>query len=145
MQEAHDFALISHAATLRARVPFLHFFDGFRTSHEVNKIELLGDDDLRALIREDDVLAHRLRGLSPDRPVLRGSAQNPDTFFQAREACNPFYDAVPGVVQQVIDELRRAHRPAATTWSSTTVPRTPSASSSSWARASARSRRPSTS
>src|SRR6266545_900600 len=91
VQEAHDLALVAHAATLRTRVPFLHFFDGFRTSHEVNKIDLLSDDDLRALIREDDVLAHRLRGLSPDRPVLRGSAQNPDVFFQAREAANPFY------------------------------------------------------
>jgi pyruvate-ferredoxin/flavodoxin oxidoreductase len=105
VQEAHDFALVSHAATLRSRVPFLHFFDGFRTSHEVDKINLLGDDDLRALIRDDDVLAHRMRGLSPDRPVLRGSAQNPDTFFQAREACNLFYDAVPGIVEEVMAEL----------------------------------------
>ena len=105
VQEAHDFALVAHAATLRTRVPFLHFFDGFRTSHEVNKIDLLSDDDLRALIREDDVLAHRLRGLSPDRPVLRGSAQNPDVFFQAREAANPFYEAVSGVVREVMAEL----------------------------------------
>ena len=105
VQEAHDFALVSHAATLRSRVPFLHFFDGFRTSHEVNKIKVLADADLRALIREDDVLAHRMRGLSPDRPVLRGSAQNPDTFFQAREACNLFYDAVPGIVEEVLAEL----------------------------------------
>jgi pyruvate-ferredoxin/flavodoxin oxidoreductase len=86
-------------------VPFLHFFDGFRTSHELDKIRLLADDDLRALVREDDVLAHRLRGLSPDRPVLRGSAQNPDVFFQAREAANPFYEAVPETVRQVMDEL----------------------------------------
>jgi len=105
VQEAHDFALVAHAATLRSRVPFLHFFDGFRTSHEINKIELLDDDDLRALIREEDVLAHRGRGLSPDRPVLRGSAQNPDVFFQAREAANPFYDAVPETVSAVMDEL----------------------------------------
>jgi pyruvate-ferredoxin/flavodoxin oxidoreductase len=105
VQEAHDFALVAHAASLRTRVPFLHFFDGFRTSHEVNKIRVLSDDDLRALVAEDDVLAHRLRGLSPDRPVLRGSAQNPDVFFQAREAANPFHDAVPGTVQQVMDEL----------------------------------------
>jgi pyruvate-ferredoxin/flavodoxin oxidoreductase len=105
VQEAQDMALIAHAATLRARVPFVHFFDGFRTSHEVNKIELLGAEDIRALIDEDAVLDHRLRGLSPDRPVLRGSAQNPDVFFQAREACNPFHDAVPGTVQQVMDEF----------------------------------------
>ena len=105
VQEAHDFALVAHAASLRTRVPFLHFFDGFRTSHEIGKIRLLAEDDLRALVREDDVLAHRTRGLSPDRPVLRGSAQNPDVFFQAREAANPFYDAVPATVQRVMDEL----------------------------------------
>src|SRR3954454_1246083 len=105
VQEAHDFALVAHAATLRSRVPFLHFFDGFRTSHEINRIALLGDDDLRALMREDDVLAHRARGLSPDHPVIRGTAQNPDVFFQAREAANPFYDAVPETVQEVMDEL----------------------------------------
>ncbi len=98
VQEAHDFALVAHAATLRARVPFLHFFDGFRTSHEVQRIALLDDDDVRALVAEDDVLAHRARRLTPDAPVLRGSAQNPDVFFQAREAANPFYDAVPGIV-----------------------------------------------
>ncbi|HEX6937304.1 MAG TPA: pyruvate:ferredoxin (flavodoxin) oxidoreductase, partial [Actinomycetes bacterium] len=105
VQEAHDFALVSHAATLRSRVPFLHFFDGFRTSHEIDKIELLGDDDLRSLVKDDDVLAHRLRGLSPDHPVLRGSSQNPDVFFQAREAANPFHDAVPRTVAQVMNEL----------------------------------------
>src|SRR5450759_3482485 len=105
VQEAHDFSLVSHAATLRSRVPFMHFFDGFRTSHEIDKIELLDSADLRALIREDDVLAHRLRGLSPDRPVLRGSAQNPDVFFQAREASTPFHEAVPGIVQAAFDEL----------------------------------------
>ncbi len=105
VQEAHDFALVSHAATLRTRVPFLHFFDGFRTSHEVDKIALLEDEDVRALVRYSDVLDHRARGLTPERPVLRGSAQNPDVFFQAREAANPFYDAVPGCVQEVFDEL----------------------------------------
>ncbi|MPZ97058.1 MAG: pyruvate:ferredoxin (flavodoxin) oxidoreductase, partial [Propionibacteriales bacterium] len=105
VQEAQDFALVAHAASLRTRLPFLHFFDGFRTSHEIDKIRLLGEADLRALVGEDDVLAHRLRRLSPDRPVLRGSAQNPDVFFQAREAANPFYDAVPGVVGQVMEEL----------------------------------------
>ena len=105
VQEAHDFALVAHAATLRARVPFLHFFDGFRTSHEVNKIALLEDDDLRALVRDEDVLAFRRRGLTPDAPVLRGTAQNPDVFFQAREASNPYYLALPGIVQGVMDEL----------------------------------------
>jgi pyruvate-ferredoxin/flavodoxin oxidoreductase len=105
VQEAHDFSLVAHAATLRSRVPFIHFFDGFRTSHEIGKISVLDDDDLRALVREDDVLAHRLRGLSPNRPVLRGTAQNPDVFFQAREAANVFHDAVPDTVQEVMDEL----------------------------------------
>src|SRR5687768_17126876 len=95
VQEAHDFAAISHAATLEARVPFLHFFDGFRTSHEVRKIEVLSDDDLRFMVRDDLVRAHRERALTPDRPVLRGSAQNPDVFFQAREAGNGFYQACP--------------------------------------------------
>jgi pyruvate-ferredoxin/flavodoxin oxidoreductase len=105
VQEAHDFALVSHAATLRGRIPFLHFFDGFRTSHEVNKIVLLEDDDLRALIRDEDVLAFRSRGLTPDAPVVRGTAQNPDVFFQAREAANPYYLALPGIVKEVMDEL----------------------------------------
>jgi pyruvate-ferredoxin/flavodoxin oxidoreductase len=105
VQEAHDFALVSHAATLRSRVPFLHFFDGFRTSHEVNKIAVVNDADLLALIREEDVLAFRARGMTPDAPVVRGTAQNPDAFFQAREAANPFYLAVPGIVEQVMAEL----------------------------------------
>jgi pyruvate-ferredoxin/flavodoxin oxidoreductase len=108
VQEAQDMAAVAHAATLRTRVPFLHFFDGFRTSHEINRITPLSDDDIRALIRDEDVLAHRRRGLDPDAPVLRGSAQNPDVFFQAREAANPYYDAVPGAVadaMQRLDEL----------------------------------------
>ncbi len=105
VQEAHDFALVAHAATLRARVPFLHFFDGFRTSHEIDRIEVLGEDDIRALVREDDVLAFRARGLTPDAPVVRGTAQNPDVFFQAREASNPFHLAVPGIVEDVFEEL----------------------------------------
>jgi pyruvate-ferredoxin/flavodoxin oxidoreductase len=105
VQEAHDFALIAHAATLRARVPFLHFFDGFRTSHEINKIAVVDEDDIRALVRDDDVLAFRGRGMTPDAPVVRGTAQNPDVFFQAREASNPFHLAVPGIVQEVMDEL----------------------------------------
>ncbi len=105
VQEAHDFALIAHAATLRARIPFLHFFDGFRTSHQIDKIATLSRDDIRALVRDEDVLAHRRRGLTPEAPVLRGSAQNPDVFFQAREAANPYHDAVPGIVTQVMAEL----------------------------------------
>ena len=100
VQEAQDFACIAHAATLRARVPFIHFFDGFRTSHEVAKIATLGDDDLRAMIDEHAVHAHREHALTPDRPVLRGSAQNPDTFFQAREAANSFYAACPEIVRE---------------------------------------------
>jgi pyruvate-ferredoxin/flavodoxin oxidoreductase len=106
-QEAMDFALIAQAASLESRVPFLHFFDGFRTSHEVSKIEQLTTDDLRALIDEDLVRAHRDRALSPDRPVLRGSAQNPDVFFQAREAVNPFYLACPAIVEQVMEKFAR--------------------------------------
>jgi pyruvate-ferredoxin/flavodoxin oxidoreductase len=105
VQEAQDLALVAHAATLRARVPFLHFFDGFRTSAEVATIDLLDDDDLRALVREEDILAHRAHGLTPESPVLRGSAQNPDVFFQSREAANPRYDAVPGIVAEVMAEL----------------------------------------
>jgi len=105
VQEAHDLALVAHAAALRSRVPFLHFFDGFRTSHEIDKIELLCDDDLRALVAEEWILAHRERRLSPDRPVLRGSAQNPDVFFQAREAANPYYAALPGMVEEAFAAL----------------------------------------
>ncbi len=105
VQEAQDLALVAHATALRARVPFLHFFDGFRTSHEINKIEPLSDADLEALLDEPAIAAHRERRLTPDRPVLRGSAQNPDVFFQAREAANPFYAAVPGLVQESFDSL----------------------------------------
>ncbi|MBZ5613463.1 MAG: pyruvate:ferredoxin (flavodoxin) oxidoreductase [Acidobacteriia bacterium] len=105
VQEAMDLALITHAATLEARIPFVHFFDGFRTSHEVNKIEMLTEDDMHALINMDRVFEHRQRALSPDHPVLRGSAQNPDVFFQAREAGNPYYDACPDKVQAVMDKF----------------------------------------
>jgi pyruvate-ferredoxin/flavodoxin oxidoreductase len=107
VQECHDMALISQAATLRSRVPFLHFFDGFRTSHEVNKIIELKLDDMRAMIDIEAVEAHRLRALDPNRPVLRGSAQNPDVFFQAREACNPFYEVTAEIVQQTMDQFAR--------------------------------------
>jgi pyruvate-ferredoxin/flavodoxin oxidoreductase len=105
VQEAHDLAAVAHAATLEARIPFLHFFDGFRTSHEVAKIEELSDDDLRALISEESIYEHRRRALTPDRPVLRGTAQNPDVFFQAREAANGFYDACPAIVERTMQEL----------------------------------------
>jgi pyruvate-ferredoxin/flavodoxin oxidoreductase len=105
VQEAMDMALIAHAATLETRIPFIHFFDGFRTSHEVNKIELLTEDDMRALINMDRVFEHRQRALSPDHPVLRGTAQNPDVFFQAREAGNLFYEACPDKVQAVMDKF----------------------------------------
>jgi pyruvate-ferredoxin/flavodoxin oxidoreductase len=105
VQEAQDIALIAHAATLRARVPFMHFFDGFRTSHEVMKIQRLADADLRAMIDDDLVRAHRARGLDPDRPSMRGTAQNPDVYFQAREASNSFYNACPEIVQAMMDRF----------------------------------------
>ncbi|MFI5039047.1 MAG: pyruvate:ferredoxin (flavodoxin) oxidoreductase, partial [Solirubrobacterales bacterium] len=105
VQEAHDFALVAHAATLETRVPFLHFFDGFRTSHELQTIDTLGDDDVRALISDELVRAHRARALSPARPFIRGTAQNPDIYFQARETVNPFYARVGGVVQGAMDRL----------------------------------------
>jgi pyruvate-ferredoxin/flavodoxin oxidoreductase len=103
VQEAHDLAAIAHASTLEARIPFVHFFDGFRTSHELNNLSLLSDDDLRAVIDDRAVRRHRERALRPDQPVLRGTAQNPDVFFQAREACNAFYFACPAIVQGVMD------------------------------------------
>jgi pyruvate-ferredoxin/flavodoxin oxidoreductase len=107
VQEAMDMALIAQAATLESRIPFVHFFDGFRTSHEVNKIEMLHEDDLRALINIERILEHRERALSPDHPVLRGTAQNPDVYFQAREAITPFYAACPEKVQAVMDTFSR--------------------------------------
>jgi pyruvate-ferredoxin/flavodoxin oxidoreductase len=103
VQETHDMAAIAHAATLEARIPFLHFFDGFRTSHELNNLSLLSDDDLRAMINSQGVRRHRERALRPEQPVLRGTAQNPDVFFQAREACNAFYLACPAIVQVIMD------------------------------------------
>jgi pyruvate-ferredoxin/flavodoxin oxidoreductase len=105
VQEAHDFALVAQRATLKSRIPFLHFFDGFRTSHEVSKIAMLSDDDIASLIDIEDVLAHRRRRLDPDRPVLRGTAQNPDVFFQAREAANPYYDVLGDIVLESMDAL----------------------------------------
>lgn len=105
VQESHDFTFIAQAATLETRVSFMHFFDGFRTSHEVQKIALLSDEELRSLVDENLILAHRARALTPDRPLLRGTAQNPDVYFQGREAANPYYTATPAIVQRLMDEF----------------------------------------
>jgi pyruvate-ferredoxin/flavodoxin oxidoreductase len=105
VQEAHDLALVAQAATLATRVPFLHFFDGFRTSHELNTIDMLADDDLRALVPTELIRAHRARSMSPDQPFIRGTSQNPDTYFQGRETVNRFYAVVPAEVQQAMDAL----------------------------------------
>lgn len=108
VQEAHDMALVAQASTLKSRVPFIHFFDGFRTSHEVNKIDLLSNEQMLAVVDDDAMIAHRERGMNPDRPTLRGTASNPDTYFQARERSNPFYDAVPDIVEEKM-RLLEAH------------------------------------
>jgi pyruvate-ferredoxin/flavodoxin oxidoreductase len=105
VQEAHDLALIAHASSLETRVPFLHFFDGFRTSAEVNKIEMISDDEIRSMISDELVQAHRARALSPDHPFIRGTAQNPDVYFQSRETVNPFYAACPGIVQKTMEKF----------------------------------------
>lgn len=105
VQEAHDFALIAQAATLESRVPFIHFFDGFRTSHEINTCELLDDEQILEMLDEDLIHAHRGRALSPEHPFIRGTAQNPDTYFQARETVNPYYAATPGIVQSCMDRF----------------------------------------
>ncbi len=105
VQEAHDMALIAQAATLKARIPVVHFFDGFRTSHELSKISLLSEETMRAMIDDELVRAHRKRGLSPDDPVIRGTSQNPDAYFQARETVNPYYQAMPEIVQKVMDHF----------------------------------------
>ena len=107
VQETMDLALVAHAATLESRIPFVHFFDGFRTSHEVQKIEQLTEEDMRAMVSEEAIFEHRRRAMNPDRPFLRGSSQNPDVFFQARERCNPWYDACPGIVQKVMDRFQK--------------------------------------
>ncbi len=107
VQEAHDFALISQAASLESRIPFLHFFDGFRTSHEVNKIYLLSDEDIRAMMDDELVYAHRSRAMNPDNPFIRGTAQNPDVYFQGRETVNPFYDKTPEIVQAQMDKFAK--------------------------------------
>ena len=105
VQEAHDLALVAQAATLESRVPVMFFFDGFRTSHEENKITVIPDEQIRAAIDDDLVRAHRARALTPERPVIRGTAHNPDTFFQARESANPFYARVPDIVQRAMDRV----------------------------------------
>ncbi len=107
VQEAMDLGLISHAAALESRVPFLHFFDGFRTSHEISKVQQIAEDQIKALMDQDSVRAHRDRALSPDHPFIRGTAQNPDVFFQAREAVNPYYLACPTIVQNVMERFEK--------------------------------------
>lgn len=106
VQEAHDFALIAQAATLRSRIPFMHFFDGFRTSHEVNKLELLSDEQIKAMIPDEYVFAHRKRALNPDHPFVRGTAQNPDVYFQGRETVNTFYDNTAGIVDEAMKAFK---------------------------------------
>ncbi len=111
VQEAHDLALILQASTLESRIPFIHFFDGFRTSHEVSKIEMLSDADIHFMINDDLLFAHRSRSLNPDNPFIRGTAQNPDVYFQGRETVNPFYAKVPTIVQKQMDKFaRHTHR-----------------------------------
>ena len=105
VQEAQDMAMVAHAATLRSRIPFLHYFDGFRTSHEIAKIQAIDEETIKTMIDDDLIVEHRLRALNPNAPKLRGTAQNPDVFFQAREAANVYYDAVPGLVQAEMDKL----------------------------------------
>jgi len=105
VQECQDMALIATQATLKSRIPFMHFFDGFRTSHEIQKVEQLTDDDMRAIVDEDLIIAHRARGLSPDRPKMRGTAQNPDVYFTGRETVNKYYAAVPQIVQETMDRF----------------------------------------
>ena len=105
VQEAIDMAMIAHMSTLEARLPFIHFFDGFRTSHEVAKVEQITNNDIQALINEEKIREHRIRGLSPEHPFIRGTAQNPDVYFQARETVNPFYQQCPNIVQKSMDKF----------------------------------------
>ncbi len=133
VQEVADMALVAQIATLESRIPFIHFFDGFRTSHEVGKILPISDETIRALLDDKYIIQFRQNALSPDRPMLRGTAQNPDVFFQAREACSPFHAAVPGIVQSVMNRFAAQSPAAPITCSITTAQPMPSASSSSWA------------
>src|SRR4029453_18534325 len=105
VQESHDLALVAQMATLESRVPIVFFFDGFRTSHEENKIAIIPDDQIRAAIDDELVRAHRARALTPERPVIRGTTHNPDTFFQARESANPYHARVPDIVQRAMDRV----------------------------------------
>jgi pyruvate-ferredoxin/flavodoxin oxidoreductase len=107
VQEAHDFALIAQVASLKSRIPFIHFFDGFRTSHEVNKLELLSDEQIKSMIPDELVIAHRNRGLNPEHPFIRGTAQNPDVYFQGRETVNTFYNNMPGIVEEVMNDFAK--------------------------------------
>lgn len=107
VQEAHDFALIAQAATLKSRIPIVHFFDGFRTSHEVNKLELLSDEQIKSMIDDELVIAHRKRALNPENPFVRGTAQNPDVYFQARETVNSFYNKMPSIVDEVMNDFAK--------------------------------------
>ncbi len=107
VQEAHDFALIAQVASLKSRIPFIHFFDGFRTSHEVNKLEMLSDEQIKSMIPDELVIAHRSRGLNPEHPFIRGTAQNPDVYFQGRETVNTFYNNMPGIVEQVMNDFEK--------------------------------------
>src|SRR5664279_4224691 len=107
VQEAHDFALIAQSASLKSRIPVIHFFDGFRTSHEVNKLELLTDDQIRSMIPDDMVIAHRNNALNPEHPFIRGTAQNPDVYFQGRETVNTYYNNMPGIVEKVMNDFAK--------------------------------------
>ena len=107
VQEAHDFALISQAASLKSRIPFVHFFDGFRTSHEVNKLELLSDEQIKSMVPDDLVIAHRKRGLNPEIPSSVVRQQNPDVYFQGRETVNIFYNNTPGIVEEVMNDFAK--------------------------------------
>jgi len=107
VQEAHDFALIAQVASLKSRIPVLHFFDGFRTSHEINKLEMLGDEQIKSMIPDELVIAHRKRALNPEHPFIRGTAQNPDVYFQGRETVNKFYNNMPGIVEEVMNDFKK--------------------------------------
>ena len=107
VQEAHDFALIAQVASLKSRIPFVHFFDGFRTSHEVNKLELLSDEQIKTMVPDELVIAHRKRGLNPENPFIRGTAQNPDVYFQGRETVNTFYNNTPAIVEDVMNDFEK--------------------------------------
>ena len=111
VQEAHDFACITQAASMHSRIPFVHFFDGFRTSHEIQKICELSDEQLRTMITHEMLLEVRKRAMTPDKPILRGTSQNPDVYFQSRERINEFYAAVPEIMQQQMDKFAAAYRP----------------------------------